>query len=325
MKRFIKQFIGFIVVLFLPLLISRRKGEVLILSYHRILPKSHPEYIKMQPGMVVSDETFRKHLLWLKRFMKIASLVDYQKTGLNSKQPVCVITLDDGWIDNYTYAFPILKELKVPATIFLVSNMIDTDNYFWPEKLGLLLDIDGSEELFQKHVKNLYGSELSGYQNYDQLIELLKSKSDESIIEILDSVENELVSMGKIISNRRQVLNTSELLEMFDSGLVEYGSHTANHIRLDKVSNEKVSSELLESKIKLESLLNNKISTFCYPNGSYTADVVSKVSDVYDLACTTDSGWVQINDNKYKLKRFMLHDDITNTMGLFWVRALGIF
>lgn len=324
LKKLIKQFIGFFIVCLLPVLINKRKNQTLILSYHRILPYSHPEYNKMQPGMVVSDEAFRRHLLWLKKWFDIVSFLDFRKGVAGRKKPLCIITIDDGWVDNYTYAFPILKELNIPATIFLVSNMLDTDKYFWPEKLSLLLDNTLAKVLLKKYLSEQYASELMDFNNVDEVVELLKSKRDEDIIENLENIEEKLVESGLTLNTHRQILNVSELKEMYESGLVNYGSHTANHIRLDKVSMSKVQQELNESKKQLEAMLDITISTFCYPNGSYTDDVVDEVSKIYAEACSTNKGWVGMNCNKCKLNRILLHDDISSTKGLFWGRVLGI-
>jgi len=300
----------------------QHKGETLILSYHRVLPKSHPEYNNMQPGMVVTDDTFRNHMKWLTKYLEIVRLADLKRESKPSNQPKCVITLDDGWVDNYTYAFSILKEFKIPATIFLVSNMIGTNHYFWPEKLGILLNNKITKELLTKKIKVKYGSEII---NYNDLIELLKSKNDESIIEILDEVTKEAEKTDNFLNENRQILNIEEIKNMSESGLIEYGSHTANHIRLDKVPLMQSIRELTESKKQLESLLDTNISTFCYPNGSYTSDVVEEVSKNYDIACTTDKGWVDTNSDMHRLKRIMLHDDISNTKSLFWGRVLEFF
>lgn len=279
----------------------------------------------MQPGMVVSDETFRKHLTWLSHYLKFARLLDVNKYCNKNQEPVCIITIDDGWVDNYKYAFPILKELNTPATIFLVSNMIDTENYFWPEKLGLLLDDKNTKKLLITYIKENYGSELTGSIDYDALIELLKSKSDATIIEILKVVEKEAIKVGSEFCSSRQVLNLNELVEMKQSGLIDYGSHTANHVRLDKVNATEVAQELTGSKKQLETLLKEDIVTFCYPNGSYTPEVLNAVSNIYELACTTDKGWVDDKNKKYALKRILLHDDVSNTQSLFWGRVLGVF
>ncbi|VAW97975.1 Polysaccharide deacetylase [hydrothermal vent metagenome] len=276
----------------------------------------------MQPGMVVSEETFRNHIKWLARYLNVIRLTDFKEKNFNTEQPACVITLDDGWVDNYTYAYPILKEFKIPATIFLVTNMIDTEHYFWPERLGLLLKDAAAKASLKKQVREKYASELVAY---DDLVQLLKSKDDESIIGLLDEVEKEAESSGRRFESERQILNKEELAEMEASGLVEYGSHTANHIRLDKVPARQALHEITESKNCLDALLTKPVSTFCYPNGGYTSEVVDAVAGIYDLACTTDNGWVNVKSNRYTLNRVMLHDDISNAESLFWGRVLGFF
>jgi len=325
LKRLVKQILGLIILFCLPIILWRHRRQVLILSYHRILPKSHPEYKQMQPGMVISEDTFRNHILWLTKYLKIIRLCEISNYRNQNITPACVITLDDGWADNYQYAFPILKELNTVATIFLVSSMIDTERYFWPEKLGLLLANKNSKKILNTYLQTKYATQMSGVEDYDELIEILKDKSDEDIIKILNDVEKEVGDVSESYKPSRQVLNQDELHEMRTSDLVEFGSHTANHIRLDKISTPTVVDELTYSKQQLEDLTGQNITTFCYPNGSYTDDVVKLVSDVYELACTTDEGWVDAKVDMHKLKRVMLHDDASNSKSLFWGRVLGFF
>lgn len=51
-------------------------------------------------------------------------LIDYVDTEKQlPEKPVC-ITFDDGYLDNYTYAFPILKKYNCKATIFVIGSSI---------------------------------------------------------------------------------------------------------------------------------------------------------------------------------------------------------
>ncbi len=62
---------------------------------------------------------------------------------------------------------------------------------------------------------------------------------------------------------------TLEMLkEMRDSGLIEFGSHTMNHPRLEELPPEDAAWELTESKKQLESALDREICAFAYPYGS---------------------------------------------------------
>src|SRR4030042_3672630 len=62
----------------------------------------------------------------------MAPLEDILKPSPGRK---CAITFDDGWLDNYRTAFPILKKYEVPATVFLPAAVVGTDHWFWFDHL----------------------------------------------------------------------------------------------------------------------------------------------------------------------------------------------
>ena len=63
----------------------------------------------------------------------------WQGNGLDPRSTYCVVTFDDGWRDNYVYAYPVLRRLGIPATIFLATRLVGTDEWVWPDKLAHLL------------------------------------------------------------------------------------------------------------------------------------------------------------------------------------------
>ncbi len=73
-------------------------------------------------------DIFDRHLEWLARRYTTISLVDYRKirTGLIPpvKNPL-VITFDDGYLDNWVWAFPILRKHGMKATIFVSPEFVD--------------------------------------------------------------------------------------------------------------------------------------------------------------------------------------------------------
>jgi UDP-2,3-diacylglucosamine pyrophosphatase LpxH len=78
-----------------------------------------------------------------KRFtvLSLNELLERWRTDqLDASKAYCVITFDDGWQDNYQYAFPVLKHYGLPATIFLATDFIGTDRWFWPDQHHQILD-----------------------------------------------------------------------------------------------------------------------------------------------------------------------------------------
>lgn len=99
----------------------RRQRRVVVLCYHSI----HPSL----PFASASPELFRQHLRWLEAHCDVVPLrsLPTHAGSAHGARPVVAITFDDGYEDNYTYAFPLLKEARMPATIFLTTGLIGAD------------------------------------------------------------------------------------------------------------------------------------------------------------------------------------------------------
>src|SRR5215831_20387218 len=127
------------------------RGRVLILNYHRVLPEMELRRRYVQPAMYVLDQVFDMHLRFLQEHFKVLTLAEllgrWRKRVWDWRQWYCVLTFDDGWLDNYLYAFPLLKKYGLPATIFLPTDFIGTYDWFWTEKLSYLLEHISSTDL----------------------------------------------------------------------------------------------------------------------------------------------------------------------------------
>lgn len=99
-----------------------------ILMYHHVLPEGGKE-----SKLVVDLAYFEKQMAFLKkRNYQVLSLDQIFLLALKNKplpEKSVAITFDDGYEDNYLYAYPILKKFKFPATIFLIAGKIGADGY----------------------------------------------------------------------------------------------------------------------------------------------------------------------------------------------------
>lgn len=106
-----------------------------ILLYHRVvpvLPRCDPYH------NCISTRVFENQIKWLaRRGYRSLSLVDLERTfdhpirqRFPGRRKEVVITFDDGYRDNYVYAWPILQRYGFTATIFLVTGAIGGDNSF---------------------------------------------------------------------------------------------------------------------------------------------------------------------------------------------------
>jgi peptidoglycan/xylan/chitin deacetylase (PgdA/CDA1 family) len=118
-------------------------------------------------------------------------------------------------------------------------------------------------------------------------------------------------------------MNWDEVLAMHQSGLVDFGSHTANHVILDQVSLDEARYEVVFSRRKIEAHLGVRIKLFAYPNGNFNSSLLEVVANNdFTGAVTTKSGWVAQDTNVLTLPRIGLHEDVCIDTARFYARLV---
>ena len=296
--------------------------------YHRITnPSDSPVY--MQPGMYVEPSTFDMHLAYLKRNFSVVPLRSIMENLNNESKPTCVLTFDDGWLDFYKYAYPILKKHALPATVFLPTGFIGTKSWFWADRFIFFMDnylntLERNNNHSQKNVSNDKAHE--SYDKIEVMIQRMKGIPKEIIDEFLDSLAE--LSAQPFSIPGRAFLNWDEVKTMLKSSLITFGSHSVNHPILTSLSEHQVMEELSHSRQKLidEGVIDKSFCAFCYPNGSFNRHIARLVEHTgYHVAVTTDFGWNQRKANKYTLCRIGIHQDISSSIPLFAIRTANLF
>jgi peptidoglycan/xylan/chitin deacetylase (PgdA/CDA1 family) len=113
---------------------------VIVLTYHRIndkLPKGQ---------LVVHPKDFARQMMFLNFYRKqfevisVAEMVKWLKGTMQSSRTKIVITFDDGYRDNYIYAYPVLKKYKFPAMVFLTTDYIGATDYLNKDEIREMMD-----------------------------------------------------------------------------------------------------------------------------------------------------------------------------------------
>lgn len=100
-----------------------------------------------------------------------------------------------------------------------------------------------------------------------------------------------------------KILNNEEILSMAKSGLIEFGSHTLNHVNLGNVSKEKAKFEIENSKKEVENLTKFECKSFAYPYGKFDDELKSIVQGLgYNSAVVVKRGLYDKN-NKFSINR----------------------
>lgn len=94
-----------------------------VLMYHHINPHKGDM-------VTVTPETFDAQMRYLHergyKTLKLDELLAYIEGRLALNEKAVIITFDDGWLDNYIYAFPVLKKYEIRATIFIITDRINS-------------------------------------------------------------------------------------------------------------------------------------------------------------------------------------------------------
>lgn len=168
-------------------------------------------------------------------------------------------------------------------------SLADLDPYLRGEKKGRVVGITFDD----------------GYQNvHDNALPVLTELGFSSTNFIVSGeVNGENTWAQATGSPAAKLMCESSIRNWVQSGQ-EIGSHTITHVHLAKVAPEEALRQLAQSKLDLEQMLQQEISSFCYPYGSYSPEVKAQVEALgYKRAVTTERGLASPQDEAHALPR----------------------
>lgn len=242
-----------------------------VLMFHRVLP----DKLITQPnaystfGTLISQEYFETVLSCLSdngfQFVTISEIKRRKNTD-----KLVALTFDDGYSDNFDYAFPSLLKFNATATFFPVVNpckdntVLPLDIYYQCIDEMKISETERNEYITGTTKRNFYWAEPE-----NQMIML------NSLFKVLPQ------------KNRVSYMSTEQLKELADKGF-EIGSHGMTHSLLiaDYMNKEKILNELQKSKQWLEAILGKPVTAYCFPAGRYNTEMIELAKQVgYSSTC----------------------------------------
>ena len=273
---------------------TRRLPRIVV--YHNFCG---PDYLLED---AISSDLFRQHLNYYRKYYQVERLhvlANKLREGFRFTQPTLAITLDDGHLNIKTWCYPLLREFKLPATLFVVSSLISGEEWLWTDKLDYLYQVvHGKFSRVQRAVISQELKRLNGRRREERLQQICASAG---------------VEIPRAVPERYALANVDDLREMIASGLVDIGSHTKTHPILSMDDENHAWEEIAGSRHDLQNLLGVEVSTFCFPNGhtgDYLEEHIEMVSrSGYSCATASDYGLVTPASNLYALPRMSLQYD----------------
>ncbi len=299
-------------------LMKRRltQSQVAIITYHRVGDPA--EFPWCLPLVAVQD--FESQISYLRSSFKIMAmddLVNCLENGNYLPEKAAVITFDDGYKNNFTHAFPILKKYGVMAHINLATSHVDAGSLFWCEKIKYALWETGLQKIELDELGQYrLGSSLERANAAARINLYLATFPENKKNLTIDKIIRMAGVKIPVELGRKVALSWDDVREMSKNGIT-FGAHTLTHANLAKLPLKEARHEIAQSKRDIEDKLQQEVAGFCYPNGDFNDEVINIVKDEgFRYGLTAIPGMINKNAKLHELRRVSGGWNV-NTLKLF--------
>ena len=252
-----------------------------VLTYHGVLPAGYKITDPSLDGSLVSADSFRRQLRFLKNQYNVISPEEFLlccEAGYELPPRSVLLTCDDGLRNSLFDMLPILQEAGLTCLFFVTgASLANTPTMLWYEELYLMF-LAGSENFTLELLEIGLQADTSRQEKRSLWWELVRKLSCHDLDRRRTFLERIRMQLGlserwdaeyredPVLSRRFLVLNPAELQQFAAAGMC-IGAHTLSHPMLSQLSPELAWSEISESKHDLEQALGRKISALAYPFG----------------------------------------------------------
>ncbi|WP_313950419.1 polysaccharide deacetylase family protein [Accumulibacter sp.] len=281
-----------------------------ILIFHRIFPQSDPMF-----PMETDAFQFEEICKWLKAWCNVLPLDEAVARLASDSLPAraLAITFDDGYLDNFTVALPILQRYDMTATFFVAVGFLDggrmwNDTVIEAVRNCDLVALDFAEEDSGSGL----GLGRLAIGSWEQKRVAVAKIIDH--IKYLPTGERDICARRVAYLARVEhlpddlMMRSVDVRELHRMGM-QIGAHTLSHPILGGLDRTSAVDEIAGSKMYLEQLLGEKINLFAYPNGKpgtdYNRGTVEIVRELgFEAAVSTAGGAASGRTDRHQLPRY---------------------
>ena len=251
-------------------------GITVVVCYHRIVAPNCGASDDFAAEAGVSVDVFARHMEFLARNFR--SIPPSEASIPAPGQLRCAVTFDDGYLDNYTLAAPVLKRFGLTAGFFVCSDFVDTERWFWWEAIAQALRKTRhtrfeAQRVFPEAVAEgrldsayLLEGQATRERACKDLLAWLGRCPQGQIDAALGRLVEALDIRPSASPRRTPLMDWFHLRELRRQGF-EIGAHTANHVNLAHADPECLLSEMAVAHQRLEAESDGPIKSFAYPYG----------------------------------------------------------
>jgi peptidoglycan/xylan/chitin deacetylase (PgdA/CDA1 family) len=290
-----------------------RSRTASILVYHAVVD----EPLAVDDWCFVDAAVFRRQMAYLKARCRVLPLHDVlDSSPAPVDRPVVALTFDDGFRNNLDVVLPVLQDFDLPATVFVVTGLVDTDDTLWFCRINAALartslsrfEWDGVvHDLRSARLRALAGARLQAALKRHPHRDL--TRRTRALVEALGDDPERPVDRD----SPYRMLDAGGMRRMLASGLVEFGAHTVSHAILSRLADDERDAEIEQSIRAVEALTGTACRSFAYPNGSPAdydrSDVERLARRGIAVAVTMRDGPNADGDSPFELRRYGIGSD----------------
>jgi peptidoglycan/xylan/chitin deacetylase (PgdA/CDA1 family) len=308
--------------------------KAVVLMYHRVAEPDTDIW-----DLAVSPAHFEQHLQVLKQMGTVVSTLELSerlRQGTLKRRSI-VITFDDGYLDNYLNARPLLAQYQLPATFFIVSGNVGLDQEFWWDELADILLLseclpaslslslpDGSQlsadlqleqyltpTLRQQHQQWRVSEQAPPtlraalfYKLWQQLRPLPAPTQQLCLQQLRAWASKEAGTRPAY-----QSISPSQLCALHNNTLFTIGAHTTTHPALANHTIAVQQAEIEGGRQALHQAVGYLPEVLAYPYGSYNSETATLAGQLgFKAAFTTEARLVTNMADAHKLGRFQVNN-----------------
>jgi len=242
-------------------------GMASIIALHRV-GESDPSRLSINEEMKISPFVLENLILALRaqghQFLSIETLWRHLVEGRPVEKAV-VFSLDDGYLDNYTQAYPLFKKHGVPFTLYLTSSFPDqTAKMWWFALEDLLLS---SEEIRLSNGQVFDAStQQDKVDTFLAIRRLMVSPTVGGHKACVDELFNDH-AVDWLAYSRQHALGWEQVRALSEDPLVTIGGHTVSHASLAQLTQAELVRDVLDAHERITAVTGQKVEHFAYPFG----------------------------------------------------------
>jgi peptidoglycan/xylan/chitin deacetylase (PgdA/CDA1 family) len=243
-----------------------------VLTYHRFPDPDGDE--AFDDGVVdVAPEAFDRHVARLKQHFTLVGVDELCAFAAGKELPPnsVAITFDDGYLDNYTRALPILKRHDAKAIFFLPTAYIEERRVYWWDRVAYIVKRSTRATIELEFPSRLEISLANRKLAVDRILRLVKTQQPLDLERFLQELANSArVPWSRAMEQTfadRLLLTWDHVRQLRNAGM-DVQSHTRTHRVLQTLRPDELSDELAGSRADLERELGEPTRALAYPVGN---------------------------------------------------------